>query len=314
MFVEIMNAPHNLILGLLVFVFVPSALATEGGVGRTVTGTGVSPGMGVLPARAGTYVSLSAVQYKGNVQAERSTPIAGQVALGIEHEFWIGMAQALYVWHVNPNGWSVATGAELPYIWNEVNAVLEVDAQRVSIRDDASSTYDIAAIPLLVGRHLSKDEHMSLAVTVWTPSGEYDVTKLANPGLNVWTIVPSIAYTKYTPDQKIEISGVWGVQFSTENPDTHYKSGILSTLDILAVEKYQKVGLGVVFGWIEQITDDSGLIADRLDGFQGRSFGIGPIMTASTKMGAMSLRWISEFDTTNRPDGNAFQFSLNTVF
>jgi hypothetical protein len=309
-----MKTLHNLFLGLLVFAFVPTALATEGGVGRTVTGTGASPGMGVLPERPGTFVSLSAIQYSGNVSAEKSTPIAGQVALGIEHEFWLAMAQALYVWHVNPTGWSVATGAEFPYIWSEVNAVLERDAQRVAIRDDASSTYDIAAIPILVGRQLNKTEHVSLSLTVWTPSGEYDVVKLANPGLNVWTIVPSVAYTKYTPDQKIEITGVWGVQFSTENPDTHYKSGVLSTLDILAVEKYQKVGLGAVFGWIEQITDDSGPIADPLDGFQGRAFGVGPIMTASTKLGEMSLRWVSEFDTTNRPDGNAFQFSLNTVF
>src|SRR6185503_11324215 len=119
-------------------------------------------------------------------------------------------------------------------------------------------------------------EHMSLSFTVWTPSGDYEAGKLANPGLNVWTFVPSLAYTKFTPDNKIEITTVWGVQFSTENQDTDYKSGVLSTLDLLAIEKHEKAGIGAVFGWIEQITNDSGELADGLDGFQGRAFGVGP--------------------------------------
>jgi len=34
-------------------------------------------------------------------------------------------------------------------------------------------------------------------------------------------------------------------------------------------------GFGVVGSWIDQISDDSGATADKLDGFSGRAFGVG---------------------------------------
>jgi len=309
-----MTTSRFLIAALLVFAFAPNAWCTEGGIGRPITGTGASPGMGSVPPISGPIVSLIWMQYSGKVEAERSTPIGGQVALGVEASFWMAMAQALYVWHVSPGGWSLASGVAVPYVSMEIDAALDIGAQRIDVSDDASSMYDIPVIPLIAGKHLSKAEHLSLSFTVWTPSGDYEAGKLANPGLNVWTFVPSLAYTKYTPDNKIEITTVWGVQFSTENQNTDYKSGVLSTLDLLAIEKHEKAGIGAVFGWIEQLTDDSGELAERLDGFQGRSFGIGPILTYSSKLGEMSFRWVNEFDTTNRPDGNVLQFSLTSVF
>jgi hypothetical protein len=197
----------------------------------------------------------------------------------------------------------------------DIDAALENGAQRVATSDDASGAYDIAVVPIIVGKHLSKAEHVTLSFTVWTPSGDYEAGKLANPGMNVWTYVPSIAYTKYAAENDLEFTGSLGVQFYTENEDTHYKSGVLSTFDFLAIEKVSpETGMGAVFGWIEQLTDDSGELADRLDGFRGRSFGIGPIVTYSSKIGEMSFRWVNEFNTKNRPDGNVFHVSLTKVY
>ena len=76
------------------------------------------------------------------------------------------------------------------------------------------------------------------------------------------------------------------------------------------------MGVGAVFGLIEQTTKDEGALADRLNGFKGRSLGAGPIFTYDKKLSktsgiSASLRGIYEFDVKNRPEGEAYQFSLN---
>jgi hypothetical protein len=69
---------------------------------------------------------------------------------------------------------------------------------------------------------------------------------------------------------------------------------------------------------LEQLTDDGGTTADRLNGFVGRVFGVGPIVTYSTKIGKshldFSARWIHDFDVSNRVAGDGFNFSASLKF
>ena len=67
----------------------------------------------------------------------------------------------------------------------------------------------------------------------------------------------------------------------------------------------------------EQVNDDGGAPA-ALNGFVGRAFGIGPIVTYSTKLGKshldFSARWIHDFDVRNRVAGDGFNFSASLKF
>jgi len=91
-------------------------------------------------------------------------------------------------------------------------------------------------------------------------------------------------YTKIIPEANIELSGIWQMEFYTENPATHYQNGILSDLEVLATKRFKGgFGIGFVESWIQLVTDDGGATANRLNGFSGRAFGIGPIATYSTK-------------------------------
>jgi hypothetical protein len=67
-----------------------------------------------------------------------------------------------------------------------------------------------------------------------------------------------------------------------------------------------------------RVTDDEGTAADALNGFVGRAFGIGPIVTYSTKLGKscldFSARWIYDFDVSKRVEDNAFNFSASLKF
>lgn len=61
-----------------------------------------------------------------------------------------------------------------------------------------------------------------------------------------------------------------------------------------------------------------GTTADKLNGFLGRVFGIGPIVTYSTTFGKSHLdfnaRWIHDFDVTNRVEGDGFNFTATLKF
>jgi hypothetical protein len=90
-------------------------------------------------------------------------------------------------------------------------------------------------------------------------------------------------------------------------------------LDLLALKRFSSGwGVGVVGGYIQQIGSDSGGIADIVGGAQGHSVGLGPMITWSGKIQktpiSAALRWVNEFNTSNRPKGNVVQLSINATF
>ena len=108
------------------------------------------------------------------------------------------------------------------------------------------------------------------------------------------------------------------MEFDTEDPATRYQNGILSDLEALAIKRFKNgFGVGFVESWIQQVNDDEGAPA-ALNGFSWRAFGIGPIVTYSTKLGKshldFSARWIHDFDVSNRVAGDAFNFSASLKF
>jgi len=90
-------------------------------------------------------------------------------------------------------------------------------------------------------------------------------------------------------------------------------------LEGLVIKRFKNgFGIGFVESWIQQVTDDQGNLADRLNGFVGRSFGIGPIVTYSTKVGKSHLdfnvRWIHDFDVSKAVEGDGFNFTPSLKF
>ncbi|MNJ46180.1 hypothetical protein D3C77_413050 [compost metagenome] len=69
-------------------------------------------------------------------------------------------------------------------------------------------------------------------------------------------------------------------------------------------------------GYIQQISDDTGESATS--GFRGRSVGAGPIIAWTGKFADaqanISARWVPEFDTKNRPEGDGFSINFTLAF
>lgn len=127
-----------------------------------------------------------------------------------------------------------------------------------------------------------------------------------------------MAYTKIILQPNIELTAIRQMNFDTEDPAPHYQNGILSDLEGLAIKRF-KNGFEIVSieSWIQQLNDDEGIPA-ALHGFVGRAFGIGPIVTYSTKLGKSNLdfsaRWIHDFDVSKRVEGGGFSFSGSLKF
>ena len=293
-----------------------SIYATEGGIGRPITGMQVLPLNGLLPVQEGGVLSLSSIYYDGNFERSRSVPIIGTLTGGLDYAVSYNFLNGVFVWNTNEK-WSLATTVGVPVQSTKINAYVN------DVNNNQSSTHfgDVMFSPLMVNYHLNPIMHALFGVSIYAPTGSYDENNLANAGQNTWTFVPNVAFTTILPKLNAEITTNMAYEFYTKNDKTDYTNGDIFRFDLLGLKRFGELGgdglgVGAVFGWIEQTTDDEGKLADALNGFKGRSLGVGPIVTYDKKLSKTtaisgSLRGIYEFDVKNRPEGNAFQLSLN---
>lgn len=297
------------------------AVAVEGAIGRPITGMQVTPYAGVIPPDPGFSWQLGYIYYGGSIDASRDVPIGGELAAGLDVDLSLFLATGIYIWDTAVPRWNFASMFTLPYIAVDVDAkaVLGGGSRRVS--DSASNLFDIYFAPIIASYHVSELEHWSFALYIYAPTADYEVGSLANPGLNNWTFTPSVGYTKLFSGGTFEFSALAGLQFYTENNATNYQNGEIFNLDVHLMKRFSNHwGIGLVGGWIEQLSDDeAGPIIEALDGFKGRSIGLGPAISYSHKTASGSqldfnLRWVNEFEVKNRFDGDAVQATLSMNF
>jgi hypothetical protein len=308
------------LVGLTVLAFtVTRAFAVEGGLGRPISGMSIAPYAGVVPPEPGFAVATGETYYEGSIGGGRTVPIAGLLVANVDMKASFTPIALLYIWPTPTKEWNFASAISFPLAWLEVEA--NVSLGRLSVRktDSTFGLFDLVFTPIVASHHFSQTDHLAFSFTFWAPTGSFETGKLVNLSLNNWTFIPGVAYTKIIPEGNIELTGIWQMEFYTENPATHFQNGILSDLEVLAIKRFKGgFGIGFVESWIQQVTDDGGATADVLNGFVGRAFGIGPIVTYSTKLGKshldLSARWIHDFDTTKRVEGDGFNFSASLKF
>jgi hypothetical protein len=310
-----MNYKHALGI-LLTLCSTQQVLATEGGIGRPITGMQVQPMNGILPIQEGGVLTVSSIYYDGNIERTQDVPIAGQVTAGIDYKVSYNLINGIFVWNTHDQ-WSLATTVGIPVQYAKVDAYVN----NLGRGDDSTKIGDVIFSPLMMNYHFSPTAHALFGVSIYAPTGSYDTDRLSNAGQNTWTFIPNVAYTSIFPKINAELSTNLAYEFYTKNDATDYTSGDIFRLDVLGLKRFGELGgdglgLGAVFGWIEQTTDDEGRLAERLNGFQGRALGAGPILTYDKKLSestaiSASLRGVYEFDVKNRPEGDAYQLTIN---
>jgi hypothetical protein len=291
------------------FLISQGAVAGEGGTSHYLPGA-VATLIDLAPTQPGWVIEPIYLHYEGDAGTNKAIPIAGLDALGLKATSDALLFGGFYTFEQPVLGAYYSVGALLPYLWMTVEA--EVDTARGTLRrrDTASGLGDVALIPAMLGWKRGSLQY-NAALTVYAPTGEYKAGELANTGLNYWTFNPWVGVSYNNPKTGFNAALHGGIAFNTENPDTDYRSGIMTHLEgsvqqLLPLGK-GFVSLGAEAFWLEQVTADSGQQPIFRD-FKGRTAGIGPVLGYLLPMGEQNfvaeLRWLPELEAKNRLKGD----------
>ena len=312
------NGLVRIVAPLILLLSAKISIAVEGGLGRPISGAAINEYAGLVPPEPGLDVAIGEAYYAGSISG--AFPIGNfNLNLGIDLQASFTPLTVLYIWPTDCKQWNFASGISFPLAYDAAQARVTLGQSTRTIKDSTWGLFDIAVTPIVASYHITQTDHLALSFTFWAPTGRYDPSRLANLSLNNWTFIPGIAYTKIFPKENVELTGIWQLQFYTENPATHYQNGILSDLEAMGVKRFKNgLGVGVIFSFIDQLSDDGGTTAGRFNGFVGHAFGIGPIIIYGTKIGKSHLdlnaRFIPEFGNEKRIEGNLFQFAASLKF
>ena len=203
-----------------------------------------------------------------------------------------------------------SVGAFLPIV--RVNVEAEVTAGATTVRRDDTETGlgDITLMSAMLAWEAGYWQYNAI-LTVYTPTGSYEEGRLANPGLNYWTVDPTFGVAYNNEKNGFNAAIHAGITINSENPATDYRSGSMFHLET-SVQQLLPVGpgflgLGAEAFYLQQVTGDSGDGATFGD-FQGRTVGLGPVLTYLLPRGeqtfAGEVRWLPEINTKRRLKGD----------
>ncbi|WP_085632747.1 transporter [Pseudomonas sp. R16(2017)] len=295
------------------------AWSVEGGVGRPITGQQVFSNAGVVPPAPGWVMSLTSIWYDGDIKGSRGAPISGAVSAGIDMKVSYTLANLTHVWDTGQGRWNYASAIGVPVQYTDVGASITGPRGRTLGTGDAATQFaDALVTPIAAGYHFDELNHIAFSLPVYVPTGAYDKDRLANAGQNTYTFMPTVAFT-HLDGKGGEFTVSSGLEFYTRNDATDYRNGTLFTLDAMWTRGLGNGwNAGLAAGYVQQISDDKGDTADTLNGFRGRSVGAGPVVGWSGKFAdaqaSVNARWVPEFDTKNRPEGNGVAVNLTLAF
>ena len=137
------------------------------------------------------------------------------------------------------------------------------------------------------------------------PVGSYQKGRLANPGLNHWSVDAGGGYTYF--DRKNEFSAVMGFTYNFENNATNYQNGVDGHIDWAASRFLSpQLHAGLVGYFYQQLGNDSGSGA-RLGSYKSSVYAVGPQIGYFIPVGKekwyLNLKGYYEFAAQNRPEG-----------
>lgn len=162
----------------------------------------------------------------------------------------------------------------------------------------------------LLGRPFLQRVELDLSM----PTGQYDETKVLNPGSNLWVIEPYYAFTWFLTPQ---FSTSWRIHYtySTENDDTKVKPGQAFHFNYSFEYEFVKNFRAAVAGYyLSQFTEDE-INGVKGNGTKEQAFAWGPavhwIVSPNFSMG---LKTAFESAVENRPQGNRTTFRWTYKF
>jgi hypothetical protein len=215
--------------------------ASEGGTGHYLPGA-VATMIDLAPTQPGWVIEPIYLHDQGDVGTSNKIPIAGIDALGLSATSDVLLAGGFYTFEQPVLGASYSIGALLPYVWMTVEGTVETPIGTHRIRDNVAGIGDTTLIPAMFGWKDGPWQY-NAALTVYASTGDYEVGRLASPGLNYWSFNPWARVSYNNPKNGLNAALRGGIVFNTENPDTDYRSGVMTHLEG-SVQQLLPVGSG----------------------------------------------------------------------
>ncbi|PNU04015.1 SphA family protein [Novosphingobium guangzhouense] len=286
-----------------------AAHATESGASLYLLGSG-GPGTAVMAPVEGVYFDNVIWVYDGSASAQRSFPINGNIAAGLDTTIVADFPTMLFVPTTNALGGTLALGVTVPFgaPMIDVEALLTTPGgPSLSGRrhDSALTTGDPVAVGMLGWKADKLNIQLSTMVNV--PVGNYREGALANLSLHRWAVDGSLALSWHDTDSGWDITAKAGHTWNGHNDTTGYDSGNEIHLEGSIEKAFSpKFSLGLQTYYQKQVTDDDGALGP----FRGEVFAVGATAATTVTMAGVPAtfrgRVFRELDTTNRLKGTSF--------
>lgn len=295
------------------------AVAEEGGSGHYFQGS-MSSFVDGAPSEPAFIVRFNYAVYDGQVSVSREIPIAGLLAGNVDASSTAVGLTMLWApdWNLGEK-WQYSMAITVPWVDIEVSADVRDPNGGPTVRrsDREKALGDTVLIPAMFNYNINPDFNINMRVTVYVPTGDYEVGRLANTGKNFLTIEPTVGFMYFGLNSGREASLFIGADFNQINEDTDYKSGTQFHLDGTLAQHFPLwnglAGVGLSGYWYKQVTGDSGSGATFGD-FKARANGLGPVLSFASKVGGKDviaeLKWLKEFGNENRLEGNTLWLKI----
>lgn len=291
-----------------------SSFASEGGYSNYVPGFYGDLALAVEPEPG---LAFRNDIYFYSAEADRSVR-SGLIEADIEIDLSFNYLSVLYKTERKVLGAGYAFGVTFAAGKVDISGETQVGPLRQEFSEDKTSYGDITFVPAIFYWNNGDKFHFTQSFYIVAPVGDYDDSDAANTGLNYWTFETDFATTYLNNETGQDYSIVLGYGYNTENDDTDYQSGDEVHIDFVFNQfLFESLAVGLHGFVYRQVSGDSGDGA-LLGDFKAEVSGIGPaIMWIPPKYEgevALVAKWLSEYDSENRIDGDhiflSFMMSL----
>lgn len=306
----------NLVLaGVAVTILCDPALAVEGALGRTLPGVWIQPQGAVVGPESGFSFTTFPIGYMGAIGGGRLVPTGGSIYSNVNANIQTNWLVPEYVYKAETPKVSFSSGFLGVVTWVGSDGALQFNGLSGTTSQSNAGAGDMAFYPLTAGIHLGENNNLALSTMIFAPVGHWSPGSITNLGMNEWTIMPNFGHSYLWKKRGLEFDNFVGFDIYTENPTTHYKSGTMFHWDGMAMQYLsERAAFGLIASNLTQLNNDTGPFTNLLHGFEGRAWGVGPIVMYVAKVEKpgviLQLRWVNEFEVTNLVKGNMLMLGL----
>jgi hypothetical protein len=261
-----------------------------------------------VPPDAGFYLTQELYYYTASISR---LAVHERLALRVSTDEYFDNIQLSVVTSHTLLGGAFGFALALPVGYVDVAG--SISPPGVERRASAFGLGDLTLVPAFLGWH-SGDWYSNLALSVFTPTGQYSPNQPVNLSHRYWAIDTSFSGS-FLSAHGLDLSASLGYTVNFENPDTDYRSGDVAHLDV-ALGQYlnHHFKIGLVGYAVMQVTGDSGAGA-FLGPFKSNVYGAGAGLEYDSQPRgremSLQLRGYREFDAQNHLAGDAFYLTLD---